>query len=74
VVLDLKSILGKHFVPTMLCAPLFTLGWVPGSFAYVDFGTPDAKLAAIALSERNLEGRRLLIKDGSLPPSCLFRG
>jgi len=39
------------------------------SFAYVDFATPDAKLAAIALSERNLEGRRLLIKDGSCPPT-----
>jgi len=29
----------------------------------VDFATADAKLEAIALSERNLEGRRLLIKD-----------
>jgi hypothetical protein len=50
-----------------------------GSFAYVDFATQDAKLEAIALSERNLEGRRLLIKDGdglrSLSPlSWLIRG
>ena len=45
------------------------------SFAYVDFATPDAKMEAIALSERNLEGRRLLIKDGDdLRPSRLFRG
>ena len=72
--LDPKSILGEYFVPTTRYAPLFTLGWVLGSFAYVDFATPDAKLAAIALSERNLEGRRLLIKDGSFPPSCPFRG
>ena len=34
------------------------------SFAYVDFATPDAKLMAVTFSERNLEGRRLLIKDG----------
>ncbi|KAL5508456.1 NOP13 [Sanghuangporus vaninii] len=33
-------------------------------FAYVDFGTPDAKALAISLSEKNLDGRRLLIKDG----------
>ncbi|KAI0053614.1 hypothetical protein FA95DRAFT_1552104 [Auriscalpium vulgare] len=33
-------------------------------FAYVDFATPKAKAAAIALSEKNLDGRRLLIKDG----------
>ncbi|KAI0254734.1 hypothetical protein BJV78DRAFT_1273808 [Lactifluus subvellereus] len=33
-------------------------------FAYVDFATPDAKKAAIAMSEQPLEGRRLLIKDG----------
>lgn len=40
------------------------VGFVLYSFAYVDFATPDAKLSAITLSERNLEGRRLLIKDG----------
>ncbi|KAK7470212.1 Nucleolar protein 13 [Stygiomarasmius scandens] len=33
-------------------------------FAYVDFSTPDAKTVAIALSERPLNGRKLLIKDG----------
>ncbi|OSC98936.1 RNA-binding domain-containing protein [Trametes coccinea BRFM310] len=33
-------------------------------FAYVDFATPDAKTVAITLSERPLDGRRLLIKDG----------
>ncbi|KAG5648807.1 hypothetical protein DXG03_000156 [Asterophora parasitica] len=33
-------------------------------FAYVDFATPEAKAAAIALSENPLIGRRLLIKDG----------
>ncbi|KAI0638036.1 hypothetical protein C8Q77DRAFT_1088986 [Trametes polyzona] len=33
-------------------------------FAYVDFATPDAKAVAITLSEKPLEGRRLLIKDG----------
>ncbi|KAF9782735.1 hypothetical protein BJ322DRAFT_1072274 [Thelephora terrestris] len=37
---------------------------VNSGFAYVDFATPDAKVTAITLSERNLEGRRLLIKDG----------
>lgn len=35
------------------------------SFAYVDFATPEAKIAAIALSERPLFGRKLLIKDGN---------
>lgn len=35
-------------------------------FAYVDFATPDAKTLAIALSENNLDGRKLLIKDGAL--------
>ena len=35
-------------------------------FAYVDFATPDAKVNAIAMSEKNLDGRRLLIKDGEL--------
>lgn len=34
-------------------------------FAYVDFATPDAKTVAITLSENHLDGRRLLIKDGS---------
>jgi len=33
-------------------------------FAYVDFATPDAKTLAITLSEKPLDGRRLLIKDG----------
>ncbi|THV08143.1 hypothetical protein K435DRAFT_707727 [Dendrothele bispora CBS 962.96] len=33
-------------------------------FAYVDFSTPDAKIVAITLSERPLNGRKLLIKDG----------
>ncbi|KAF8607664.1 RNA-binding domain-containing protein [Ceratobasidium sp. AG-I] len=33
-------------------------------FAYVDFSTPDAQTLAITLSERNLDGRRLLIKNG----------
>ncbi|EJF61110.1 hypothetical protein DICSQDRAFT_161593 [Dichomitus squalens LYAD-421 SS1] len=33
-------------------------------FAYVDFATPDAKAVAITMSEKPLEGRRLLIKDG----------
>ncbi|KAJ6560459.1 hypothetical protein B0H19DRAFT_1028143 [Mycena capillaripes] len=33
-------------------------------FAYVDFTTPEAQKAAIAMSEQNLFGRRLLIKDG----------
>ena len=35
------------------------------SFAYVDFATPDAKTIAITMSENPLEGRRLLIKDGT---------
>ncbi|KAJ7368780.1 hypothetical protein DFH08DRAFT_33059 [Mycena albidolilacea] len=34
-------------------------------YAYVDFTTPEAQKAAIALSEQNLFGRRLLIKDGT---------
>ncbi|KAJ7498494.1 hypothetical protein FB451DRAFT_772 [Mycena latifolia] len=33
-------------------------------YAYVDFKTEEGKKAAIALSEQNLFGRRLLIKDG----------
>ncbi|KAF9006706.1 hypothetical protein BDQ17DRAFT_1239236 [Cyathus striatus] len=33
-------------------------------FAYVDFATPEAKLAGIAKSEQPLLGRKLLIKDG----------
>ncbi|KAG6330557.1 hypothetical protein ID866_8533 [Astraeus odoratus] len=42
----------------------------PGSgdnlgFAYVDFATSDAKIAAITLSEGRLDGRSLLIKDGN---------
>ena len=35
------------------------------SFAYVDLGTAEAKEAAIAKSEGHLDGRRLLIKDGT---------
>jgi hypothetical protein len=31
----------------------------------VDFATPEAKNAAILMSESPLEGRRLLIKDGA---------
>ncbi|KAF8530906.1 hypothetical protein JB92DRAFT_2854255 [Gautieria morchelliformis] len=34
-------------------------------FAYVDFATKEAKEQAIALSEQNLDGRKLLIKDGA---------
>ncbi|KAF8841542.1 hypothetical protein BDN67DRAFT_1002205 [Paxillus ammoniavirescens] len=34
-------------------------------FAYVDLATPEAKASAIALSEGQLEGRNLLIKDGN---------
>ncbi|KII95284.1 hypothetical protein PLICRDRAFT_149892 [Plicaturopsis crispa FD-325 SS-3] len=33
-------------------------------FAYVDFATPEAKIIAITMSEKPLNGRRLLIKDG----------
>ncbi|KAI9574390.1 hypothetical protein HD554DRAFT_2011649 [Boletus coccyginus] len=33
-------------------------------FAYIDFETPDAKVIAITLSEGELDGRNLLIKDG----------
>ncbi|KAI5123378.1 hypothetical protein M0805_006086 [Coniferiporia weirii] len=33
-------------------------------FAYVDFGTPDSKAIAVTMSEKNLDGRKLLIKDG----------
>lgn len=33
-------------------------------FAYVDFANSDAKVIAITMSEKNLDGRRLLIKDG----------
>jgi len=43
------------------------------SFAYVDFATPEAKIAAIALSERPLFGRKLLIKDGMNVFGCLQR-
>ncbi|KIJ69897.1 hypothetical protein HYDPIDRAFT_171849 [Hydnomerulius pinastri MD-312] len=41
------------------------MGLVKVSFAYVDFATPDAKVTAITLSEGQLEGRNLLIKDGN---------
>ncbi|KAF9226802.1 hypothetical protein BS17DRAFT_794241 [Gyrodon lividus] len=34
-------------------------------FAYVDLATPDAKAIAITLSEGQLDGRNLLIKDGN---------
>ena len=30
----------------------------------MDFATPDAKTIAITMSERHLDGRKLLIKDG----------
>ncbi|CUA70250.1 hypothetical protein RSOLAG22IIIB_00602 [Rhizoctonia solani] len=33
-------------------------------FAYVDFTTPEAQTIAITLSEKNLDGRKLLIKKG----------
>lgn len=33
-------------------------------FAYVDFDTQEAKVIAITLSEGQLDGRNLLIKDG----------
>lgn len=32
-------------------------------FAYVDFDTPEAVTIAVSMSENNLDGRRLLIKD-----------
>jgi RNA recognition motif-containing protein len=38
---------------------------IPDRFAYVDFATPEAKNAAILMTESPLEGRRLLIKDGA---------
>ena len=54
------------------CAPRFS-GLIPfilkihyNRFAYVDFATSEAKTAAIALSEKPLLGRKLLIKDGTL--------
>ncbi|KAJ1308583.1 hypothetical protein OPQ81_004282 [Rhizoctonia solani] len=34
-------------------------------FAYVDFTTPEGQSNAVTLSERNLDGRRLLIKKGN---------
>jgi hypothetical protein len=40
----------------------------PDSFAYVDFATPEAKQVAITMTESPLEGRRLLIKDGTCAP------
>ena len=36
------------------------------SFAYVDFASPGTKETAITFSEKNLDGRRLLIKDGAV--------
>ncbi|CAE7221273.1 unnamed protein product [Rhizoctonia solani] len=33
-------------------------------FAYVDFTTPEAQTIAVTLSEKNLDGRKLLIKKG----------
>jgi hypothetical protein len=38
----------------------------------VDFATPEAKKAAIALSEKPLLGRKLLIKDGTRIPLGLM--
>jgi hypothetical protein len=38
----------------------------------VDFATPEAKNAAILMSESHLEGRRLLIKDGACVHLFLF--
>lgn len=35
------------------------------SFAYVDFATAEGKTEAITYSERDLDGRKLLIKDGA---------
>ncbi|KAI0268214.1 hypothetical protein BC834DRAFT_923290 [Gloeopeniophorella convolvens] len=57
---------------TRINLPTKAVGGPPGGqvrrenrgFAYVDFATPDAKTIAIAMSEKHLEGRRLLIKDG----------
>lgn len=43
---------------------------VASRFAYVDFATPEAKTEAITYSERNLDGRRLLIKDGNVFAYC----
>jgi RNA recognition motif-containing protein len=43
----------------------FLLTTMADSFAYVDFATPEAKNAAILMTESPLEGRRLLIKDGA---------
>jgi RNA recognition motif-containing protein len=47
----------------MICC-LCPLAHLFCSFAYVDFATPEAKIAAVALSEQPLLGRKLLIKDG----------
>ncbi|CAE6481736.1 unnamed protein product [Rhizoctonia solani] len=33
-------------------------------FAYIDFTTPEAQTIAVTLSEKNLDGRKLLIKKG----------
>jgi RNA recognition motif-containing protein len=49
---------------------------IPNRFAYVDFATPEAKNAAILMTESPLEGRRLLIKDGACISSiisCVIR-
>jgi len=48
-------------IPVTLC---FVRSSQTYSFAYVDFATPEAKEAAILMTESPLEGRRLLIKDG----------
>lgn len=39
-------------------------GLIFHSFAYVDFATPELQELGVQLSERNFEGRRLLIKKG----------
>jgi hypothetical protein len=42
----------------------YTFIYTSSRFAYVDFATPGGKQVAITMSEQNLDGRRLLIKDG----------
>lgn len=54
----------------LLCHNAHLLSLHVCSFAYVDFATPEAKIAAVALSEQPLLGRRLLIKDGMNIFSC----
>jgi hypothetical protein len=49
----------------------FCFNSLADSFAYVDFATPEAKNAAILMSESHLEGRRLLIKDGACGALCI---